>query len=135
MKFHIKLIGLLFILLANNALAKSTEPEPGTITGTVTDKKDGAPIIGATVSIPDLKTGTITDADGKFTLSHLSKGVYIVQVSYVGYSSVTKRVDFSKATVLNVQLQTSFIEAGEVIITGVSRATELKSIARYQWQQ
>jgi iron complex outermembrane receptor protein len=127
MKFHIKLIGLLFIMLANTASAKkNTEPEPGTLTGTVTDKKDGTPIIGATVSIPDLKTGTVTDADGKFALSHLSKGVYIVQVSYVGYSSVTKRVDFSKATVLNVQLQTSFIETGEVIITGVSRATELK---------
>nr|WP_217452189.1 TonB-dependent receptor [Mucilaginibacter humi] len=113
-------------MLANTFLTKAEEPDPGTISGTVTDKKDGSPIVGATVSIPDLKTGTITDANGKYTLNHLSKGTYIVQFSYVGYSSVTQRVDLSKATVLNVQLQTSFIEAGEVIITGVSRATELK---------
>jgi iron complex outermembrane receptor protein len=126
MKYHIKLIVLLFILLANAIYTKADDPTAGTITGTITDKKDGSPIIGATISIPDLKTGTVTDANGKFTLSHLSKGVYLVQVSYVGYSSVTQKVDLAKTTTLDIQLQASFIEAGEVIITGVSRATELK---------
>jgi iron complex outermembrane receptor protein len=128
MKYTLKLIAMLFILLANTIPTKAgnIHNAAGTLTGTVTDKKDGSPIIGATVTIPDLKTGTITDANGKYTLSHISKGVYIVQFSYVGYSSVTKRVDFSKTTDLDVQLQPSAIEAGEVIITGVSRATELR---------
>ncbi len=127
MKYHpIKLLSLLFILLAPSVSAKATEVAIGTLSGTVTDKKDGTPIIGATINIPDLKTGTVTDANGKFILNHLSKGIYLVQISYLGYQSVTQRVDFSKTTVLNIQLQQSFIEAGEVIITGVSRATELK---------
>ncbi|MDB5158285.1 MAG: hypothetical protein JWR50_2992, partial [Mucilaginibacter sp.] len=125
MKYHIKLIGLLVILLANVFLAKA-DNAIGTLSGKVTDKKDGTPIIGATINIPDLKTGTITDANGNFLLNHLSKGIYLVQVSYVGYSTVSQRVDFSKTTILNIQLQASFIEAGEVVITGVSRATELK---------
>jgi iron complex outermembrane receptor protein len=126
MKFSIKFIATLFLMLATTLYTKANDAAAGTLTGTVTDKKDGSPIAGATVTIPDLKTGTLTDANGKFTLSHLSRGTYIVQISYVGYSSVTQRVDFTKTAELNVQLQESSIEAGEVIITGVSRATELK---------
>ena len=49
-----------------------------------------------------------------------------MQVSYVGYATFTQRVDFAKTTVLNVQLKVSAIEAGEVVITGVSKATEIK---------
>ncbi|MES2810223.1 MAG: TonB-dependent receptor [Bacteroidota bacterium] len=126
MKFSIRFFAMLLIMLAYNTYSYAAGNAQGTITGTVTDKKDGTPIIGATVTIPDLKTGTVTDASGRYTLSHISKGTYVVQVSYVGYSSFTQRVDFTKTTELNVQLQASSIEAGEVIITGVSRATELK---------
>ncbi len=98
----------------------------GTLSGKVTDKADGAPIFGASVSIPDLKNGTSTNAKGEYVLTHVPKGTYLVQISYLGYSSVTQRVDFTKTSVLNVQLQLSAIESGEVVVTGVSRATEVK---------
>ena len=57
----------LFILSAILSLvtlicpAKATTDPGGTvgnITGTVTDKADGKPIIGASVNIPDLRTGS-----------------------------------------------------------------------------
>ncbi|WP_295674952.1 TonB-dependent receptor [uncultured Mucilaginibacter sp.] len=98
----------------------------GNLTGTVTDKADGKPIIGASISIPDLRTGTITDVNGHFNINNLPKGVYLVQVSYLGYSTYTEKVDFAKTTVLNIQLMSSTIETGEVVITGVSKATEIK---------
>jgi len=98
----------------------------GTLSGTVTDKADGKPIPGATVSIPDLRAGGITDANGKYTINRLPKGVYLVQVSFLGYATFNQRVDFTKTSVLDVQLQTSSIETGEVVITGVSKATEIK---------
>ena len=68
MKYHIKLIGLLFILLANTVFAKADDAI-GKLSGKVTDKKDGSPIIGATINIPDLKTGTITDVNGNFVFN------------------------------------------------------------------
>ncbi|GAA3969010.1 TonB-dependent receptor [Mucilaginibacter dorajii] len=98
----------------------------GTLTGTITDKADGKPIIGATITIPDLRKGAVTDANGKYTFNNIPKGIYLVQVSYLGYSTVNQRVDFTKTTVFNVVMQTSSVEAGEVIITGVSKATEIK---------
>ncbi|MEN0052939.1 MAG: TonB-dependent receptor [Mucilaginibacter sp.] len=133
----LKLISSLFILfLGLPALAANTpivtvktnpaEEAAGSLSGTITDKADGKPIIGATVNIPDLKMGSITGVDGKYNFRSVSKGVYLVQVSYLGYATYNQRVDFSKTSVLNVQLQASSLEAGEVIITGVSKATEIK---------
>ncbi|MGN6396411.1 MAG: TonB-dependent receptor [Mucilaginibacter sp.] len=131
MKFKIKILSIISLLLLNTAIALATavnnkHDDAGTISGTVTDKADGKPIIGATVSIPDLRRGSITDVNGHYTLDNLPKGIYLVQVTYVGYASFNQRVDFSKTTTLDVQLQVSSIETGEVVITGVSKATEIK---------
>jgi len=124
------IISAIFFLVTTRSFAAGIrgpgEGSIGTITGTVTDKADGKPIIGASVNIPDLRTGSITDVNGHFVLNNLPRGIYLVQVSYLGYSTFTQRVDFTKTTVLNVQLQSSTIEAGEVVITGVSKATEIK---------
>lgn len=123
----------LTLLISLSAFARTTPGDTtgvydgnGTLTGIVTDKTTGATIPGATVSIPDLRTGSVTDANGKYTITQLPKGIYLVQVSYIGYGTFNQRVDLSKTSVLNVQLQTSSIETAEVVITGVSKATEIR---------
>jgi iron complex outermembrane receptor protein len=132
MRFKIKLLALLYFALlstvaANAAIKTNKGPDIlGSLTGTVTDKADGKPIIGATVSFPDLRMGSITDVNGKFNLTGLPRGIYLLQVSYLGYATFNQRVDLSKTTVLDVQLKSSSIETGEVVITGVSKATEIK---------
>lgn len=120
---------LSFFLLALNAAAKIPTPKDavgGTLTGTITDKFDGKPIPGVTVSIPDLRNGAVTNNEGKFILRNVPKGVFLIQVSYIGYSTITQKIDLTTTSVLNLQMQSSAIEAGEVIITGVTKATELK---------
>lgn len=52
------------------------------IKGVVTDK-NGEPIIGANVVEKGTTNGTITDFNGKFSLTVKSKGVLVV--SYIGY--------------------------------------------------
>ncbi len=125
--------GFLSLFISFSAFAKSTirdtigkDDGNGTLSGIVTDKTTGATIPGATISIPDLRTGAVTDANGKYTINQLPKGIYLVQVSYIGYGTFNQRVDLSKTSVLNAQLQTSSIETAEVVITGVSKATEIK---------
>jgi iron complex outermembrane receptor protein len=103
-----------------------TLPDIGSLSGTITDKADGKPIAGATISVPDMKTGTVSDANGKFILNFVLKGIHLIQVSYVGYATYNQNIDFTKTTVLDVQLSLSTIEAGEVVVTGVSKATEIK---------
>ncbi len=126
-----KIFVLFLFISAHTLAAGKLKPRPGepataTLTGTVTDKADGKPIIGASVSVPDLKSGSVTDVNGRYILNNLPKGVYLVQVTYIGYATFNQRVDFNKTTTLDVQLKVSAIEAGEVVITGVSKATEIK---------
>ncbi|MDB5151699.1 MAG: TonB-dependent receptor, partial [Mucilaginibacter sp.] len=109
-----------------NKISGNNDAVIGSLTGTITDKADGKSIPGASISIPDLRIGTVSDANGKYTINRLPKGVYLVQVSFIGYGTFNQRVDFSKTAELNIQLQASSIEAGEVVITGVSKATEIK---------
>jgi iron complex outermembrane receptor protein len=112
--------------IAPHILKNLPEDVVGTLSGTITDKADGKPIIGATITIPDLRKGAVTGADGKYTFNNIPKGIYLVQVSYIGYLTINQRVDFSKTKVYDVKMQTSSVEAGEVVITGVSKATEIK---------
>lgn len=95
------------IITTKNA---AVEEAVGTLTGTVTDKADGKPVIGATVSIPDLHAGAITDVNGKYVLNHVPRGVYLVQVSYLGYATFNQKVDLSKTSVFDVKLQASSLE-------------------------
>lgn len=113
-----------------NAAAKD-KPWPSdegnqTLTGIVTDKTDSSALPGVTVSIPDLRIGTATDSRGHYTLNHIPKGVYLVSFSYVGYKTYSVKVDFNQMSRLDVQLVSSSIETSEVVITGVTRATEIK---------
>jgi iron complex outermembrane receptor protein len=128
--FYSILLFLFVFSFSQAAVVNRSAPEnnvaAGSLSGTVTDKADGKPIVGATVSIPDLKTIAVTDVNGKFVINHLPKGIYLVQVKYLGYAAFSQRVDFNKTAPLTVQLQVSSIETGEVVITGVSKATEIK---------
>lgn len=42
-----------------------------TVTGVVISDKDGQPVVGASVLVKGTNLGTITDLDGKFTLSNV----------------------------------------------------------------
>ncbi len=131
MKFKIRILSLLSLLVLCTAITaiaavKNTDVPVGNLIGTVTDKTNGQTIIGATVNIPDLRRGTITDANGHYKLENLPKGVYLVQVTYLGYAAFNQKVDFTKTTTLDIQMTPSSLEAGEVVITGVSKATEIK---------
>ena len=81
---------------------------------------------GASVYVPDLKVGAVADKEGRYKFNNLPSGTYLVEVRFVGYATFYQNVDFSKTTVLDVQLKLSTIEAEEVVVTGVSKATQIK---------
>ncbi|HWB93954.1 MAG TPA: TonB-dependent receptor [Puia sp.] len=123
---QILVLFIAYILCSVPSFLHAADLPPGTLTGTVIDKADGKPISGATITIPDLKAGTVTDANGKFTIVIGSKGIHLVEVSFIGYGTFYKNLDLGKTNKLDVQLSVSTVEAEEVVVTGVSRATEIK---------
>jgi len=97
------------------------------LTGKVTDFHDHTPIIGATVYIPDLKKGTSTDVDGAYKIDRLPRGRFLVEIKFIGYSTVIQSVQMNGTTQLDVVLNSAVTELNEVVVTGISHSSELKN--------
>lgn len=83
---YIKILFVLsFLFVQLNLMAQNK-----IITGFVSDY-NGDPIIGANVIIKDKGTGTITDINGKFSISASDKD--IIEVSFIGYKSLNEKVE------------------------------------------
>lgn len=81
---HKFLLSLVFLLL----LIFQTHAQQKTITGTVTNSKDGSPVADASVIAVGEKASAITGQDGTFSLS-VSPNVEQLQISYVGFEAQT----------------------------------------------
>jgi outer membrane receptor for ferrienterochelin and colicin len=75
-------IGLIGLILAGIALAANT----GSISGRVTDKKTGEPLVGASVVVVGTELGNATDLNGQYQIINVPPGLYTVTGSYTGYN-------------------------------------------------
>lgn len=88
------------------------------IKGKVTDINN-EPLIGASVSLPELNKGTITNELGEFLISNIPNGKIKIQFSFVGYNTEIKTIAISKTeNNVNALLTTAIIQSQEVVITG-----------------
>ena len=95
------------------------------LTGKVSDRKTGEVIAGATVYIPELKTGDIADKNGVYKIDKLPRTSVTVQISFIGYKSLIEKIDLSATTIRNFELDQAITEINEIVITGTSRTTEI----------
>ena len=97
----------------------------GVVKGRIQDAKTGENIVGATVSIPDLRLSTSSNGKGEFILSNTpARGLFLIEVRYMGYKTSTQRVDFANTDVLVFKLGQSSIEGHEVVITGSTSSAD-----------
>lgn len=94
-----------------------------TVTGVVTSKDDGLPVIGASILVKGTSTGTITDFDGNYTIT-ADKGQTLV-VSYVGMKTQEIVV---KNAMQNVVLVTDAEVLEEVVVTAMGVVQEKKRL-------
>ena len=84
------------------------------VTGTVTDI-DGESLPGVNVLIDGTMIGTITDADGRYSITAPSPNSILV-VSYVGYTRI--RVPIEGRSVVDVELAPEFRAIDEIVVVG-----------------
>jgi len=89
----------------------------GSVKGTV-KTADGKAAEGVTVTIKDLKKGTIVNRDGEFTLNHITKGTYTLSASFVGLKSQNQQVTIlsNETVVVNIILTANSKQLNEVVI-------------------
>ncbi|MFN8165002.1 MAG: TonB-dependent receptor [Bacteroidia bacterium] len=111
----------IFLSLTSN----SQVPEQR-IRGEVVDQISQSPLPGASVVLLNSNplNGTATDADGKFTLSHVAVGLQSIKVSFLGYKEFTLpniNVTSGKEVVLTIQLEESILMGKEIVVTAELR--------------
>jgi TonB-linked SusC/RagA family outer membrane protein len=84
------------------------------ITGQVLDEQ-GEPMPGATVMIKDTSIGTVTDANGNFTVSAPDGNVVLV-ISFTGYKS--QEIAIGQNTTVSVVLEPDVTNLSEVVVIG-----------------
>ena len=94
------------------------------ITGVVTYKMDGSPLIGVNILVKGTNRGTITDMDGKYKIK--AKPGETLVFSYLGMKTVEKTVGDSDT--INVVMEDDAFGLNEVIISGVASATPKKNL-------
>lgn len=82
--------------------------------GRVTDE-NGEPIIGATIRLKDMNIGTVTDADGYYSLNFRVKPTAIL-ASYLGY--LGRNIQYTGQTVIDIALKEDTKLLEEVVVTG-----------------
>jgi outer membrane receptor protein involved in Fe transport len=92
----------------------------GKIAGTIRDKANREPLMGVNVTVKGTTFGGTTDEKGFFFILRVPPAVYSLEASYMGYAKVTVtgvRVQNDLTTELNVQMEESSVQLGEVVIT------------------
>jgi len=93
-----------------------------TITGRITEKSSGNPLIGVNVIIKDALEGAVTERDGSFTLNTDIQPPFTILVSMMGYQNQEFKVD--KSTIyLEVQLEEQ-VFLGQEVVVSASRIPE-----------
>jgi iron complex outermembrane receptor protein len=106
---------------------KNADESNANLSGIVTDIQTHQPLRGASVLIPDIKLATITDTDGKFRFSNLPVGQFLIEIRFEGYKSVTRNITLkSGVNIEKFELEESATEINEVVVTGTSKATQIK---------
>ena len=74
-----------------------------TISGTISDSSNNETLIGVNVSILELKTGVTTNEYGFYSIT-LPKGNYTLQIAYLGFQTIEKKIELSQNTKNNFKL-------------------------------
>ena len=114
MKLNItKILFIICLLLSQAGVWAQTK----SVTGIVSDD-NGEPIIGANVTTKDKGKGTITDINGKYSISVTSKD--IIEVSFIGYKNIQEKV--GNRSIINFILKEDNNMLEDVVVIGYGTA-------------
>ena len=109
----------------------STSAQKGSMMGRVVDGESGEALPRATLQLYKLSTkrertdttfvvGTFADETGRFVLSGVGAGTYVLKASFLGYQSLAKRLtkrDGGTLTLGNVAMQAEAVVVSEAVVT------------------
>jgi len=114
---------ILGIVLSYSSMAQS-------IQGIVKDA-NGEAQTGANVIITNINRGKITNQKGEFSFTNLQKGVYNLQVSFIGKKTYSKQIEIKVNETFDlgeILLENSNFKTDEVVVTATKSVRKLSDI-------
>ncbi|MFT6960149.1 MAG: iron complex outermembrane receptor protein, partial [Polaribacter sp.] len=108
----------LFLFVSTLANAQSF-----TLSGKVVDENK-KPLAGASILVKEIKKGASTDFEGNFSFN-LEKGTYTVEVSFLGYNTISEKITLSNDEEYVIELQTGSTVLEEVLVSAVRVNTDV----------
>ncbi len=118
---RLKLLLSLFVFMGCTALMAQTV----TIKGTVTSADDGLPIPSAGVTVRGTTVGTLTGADGTYTVVAPANASQLL-FTFVGMKPVTEEI--GGRSTINVVMVTDMLGLEEVVVTALGISREKKAL-------
>ncbi|MDO5017491.1 MAG: TonB-dependent receptor [Porphyromonas sp.] len=128
--YYIKTILAAILLLATCGWAAAAninfyrteddKDKAGAIKGTVIDKSNKEPLIGATVRVEGQSKGGVTDIDGNFQIEGVNAGEVTLIISYISYNTLKVEelvIKPNEITTIEVALDASAEELQEFVVT------------------
>src|SRR5262245_32157245 len=80
---------------------------------------DDKPAADVTVVVKGTSKGALTNAEGFFIIKNLPAGSFELEISLIGYQTVTEKVDLgdNETNIINIKLQLSQKELEDVIVS------------------
>jgi len=111
------IINLLLLIVGMPVFAVNDHPSDlNTISGYIKDASTGESLIGATISVKTMNTGTATNQYGFYSFS-LKPANYILEFRYLGYQTIEKTIDLNKNLTINIELVPEESKIEEVVVS------------------
>lgn len=122
-------VPILAALLAAALPGAARGQQTGTVTGSVAGET-GQPLQGAQVSLVGTRLGTVTAANGKFTIVNVPAAQYRLRAQMIGHRALEEPITVTAgATVThNFVLRTQVIALDEVVVTGTAGAARQREV-------
>ena len=119
-KYIFFLMGAVCFLLSSSAVhANELNKSDANIIGHVLDKNTEEHLSFISVSLKGTTIGTMTDASGHYFLKNLPEGEFTMEVSAVGYKTVSRKVTLRKGKTLeeNFEIEEDLIALDGVVVS------------------
>ena len=120
---------LLSLAILSSLFTVSAFAQSGTLSGTITDASTGESLPAVNVVLTEIMKGASTDADGEYQITGIEPGTYTVEVTYIGYSTISQEVSISAgANTLDFEMATDVGLLDEIVVSGVADGTPRKKL-------
>ena len=103
--------------------------ERATLTGQVQDDATNEPLSNVQIFVQGTSLGTLTNAQGRYTLVNVPTGTQVVRANRLGYSAGSQQVTIAAGVTSTVdfRLSPSAVALDEIVVTGTAGAVQRRA--------